>query len=67
MYELITDYYFRTWMVKLKFTNLDGKGEREELLGLVIEDDDDVAQRFDAEISGKNPAQHHRRSRHSHP
>ncbi|GMQ24886.1 hypothetical protein Aoki45_15680 [Algoriphagus sp. oki45] len=54
MYELVTDYYFRTRLVKMKFTNLDDKkGEQEELLGFVIEDDDDVAQRFDAEISDK--------------
>ncbi|WP_338225273.1 hypothetical protein [Algoriphagus confluentis] len=54
MYELVTDYYFRTRLVKMKLTNLDDKkGEQEELLGFVIEDDDDVAQRFDAEISEK--------------
>ncbi|TNF38879.1 MAG: hypothetical protein EP311_11825 [Cytophagales bacterium] len=54
MYELVTGYYFRTRLVKMSLTNLDDKkGEQEELLGFVIEDDDDVAQRFDAEISDK--------------
>lgn len=49
--EDITQYYFETRLVKIKFTNLDDKkGEEIELLGFLIQDDDEVADRFDGKI-----------------
>jgi hypothetical protein len=51
MYEEVTRYFFRTRLVRVKFTNTDDKkGEVVELLGFFIEDDDEVAERFDGEI-----------------
>ena len=51
MYDLVGKYTFQTRLVKVTFTNLDDKkGESVELLGFVIEDDDDAAERFDGEI-----------------
>ncbi|OYX18594.1 MAG: hypothetical protein B7Z16_08620, partial [Algoriphagus sp. 32-45-6] len=51
LYEKVTDYHFRTRLVRVKFTNLDDKKREEtELLGFVIEDNDEVAKRFDAKI-----------------
>ncbi len=49
--ENITPYYFETRLVKIKLTNLDDKkGEEIELLGFLIQDDDEVAKRFDGKI-----------------
>jgi hypothetical protein len=51
MNELVTEYSFRTRLVKVTFTNLDDrKQEPVELLGFVIEDDEDAAERFEGEI-----------------
>ncbi len=51
LYEKVTEYHFRTRLVRVKFTNLDDKKREEtELLGFVIEDNDEVAKRFDAKI-----------------
>jgi hypothetical protein len=51
LYEEVTNYYFRTRLVRVKFTNTDDKkGEIVELLGFFIEDDDEVAERFDGAI-----------------
>lgn len=50
-YEQVTEYHFRTRLVRVKFTNLDDrKAEEVELLGFVIEDNDEVAERFDGKI-----------------
>jgi hypothetical protein len=49
--EDITRYHFDTRLVKLKFTNLDDKKPEEmELLGFLIQDDDEVADRFGGKI-----------------
>lgn len=49
--EDITQYYFETRLVKIKFTNLDDKKSEEvELLGFLIQDDDEVADRFEGKI-----------------
>ncbi len=51
MAEPVMDYTFQTRLVKVNFVNEDDKkGEVEELIGFFIEDDDDVADRFDGEI-----------------
>lgn len=51
LFELVTEYTFHTRLVQLTFTNLDDrKQEPVEMLGFVIEDDDDAAQRFDGEM-----------------
>ncbi len=51
LYEEVTKYYFQTRLIKVKLTNTDDKkGEVVELLGFFIEDDDEVADRFDGEI-----------------
>lgn len=51
LYEDITQYTFRTRVLRVKFINSDDKkGETAELLGFFIEDDDEVADRFDGEI-----------------
>lgn len=49
--EDITQYYFDTRLVNLKFVNLDDrKAEEIELLGFLIQDDDEVADRFGGKI-----------------
>mgnify|MGYP005751148863 FL=1 len=51
LFELVTEYTFHTRLVQLTFTNLDDrKQEPVEMLGFVIEDDDDAAQRFEGEM-----------------
>jgi hypothetical protein len=51
MNELISEYHFKSRLVNVTFVNLDDrKQEPVELLGFVIEDDEDAAQRFDGEI-----------------
>lgn len=51
LYEDVTQYYFQTRPLRVKLTNTDDKkGEVVELLGFFIEDDDEVADRFDGEI-----------------
>lgn len=51
MMEEVTPYTFSTRMVRLYFENEDDKkGEEEILFGFLIEDDDDVAERFNGEI-----------------
>jgi hypothetical protein len=51
MMEEVTPYTFSTRMVRIYFENEDDKKEEEvELFGFLIEDDDDVADRFNAEI-----------------
>jgi hypothetical protein len=51
LYEEATPYFFRTRLLRVKFVNSDEKkGEAVELLGFFIEDDDEVADRFDGEI-----------------
>ncbi|WP_268034784.1 hypothetical protein [Algoriphagus sp. PAP.12] len=51
MMEEVTPYTFSTRMVRLYFENEDDKkGEEEILFGFLIEDDDDVADRFNGEI-----------------
>lgn len=49
--EDITQYHFDTRLVKIKFINLDDKKSEEvEMLGFLIQDDDEVADRFDGKI-----------------
>ncbi|MFN3997742.1 hypothetical protein [Algoriphagus sp.] len=49
--EDITQYHFDTRLVKLKLTNLDDKKTGEiEMLGFLIQDDDEVADRFGGKI-----------------
>ncbi len=51
LYEQVSVYTFQTRMIRVNFVNEDDKkGESEELLGFLIEDDDKVADRFDGEI-----------------
>lgn len=51
LYEQVSDYTFQTRMIRINFVNEDNKkGESEQLLGFLIEDDDKVADRFDGEI-----------------
>lgn len=51
LYEDIADYTFRTRMLTVKLTNTDDKKNGTvELLGFFIEDDDEVADRFDGKI-----------------
>ena len=51
LFEVVTEYTFHTRLVQLTFTNLDDrKQEPVEMLGFVIEDDDDAAQRFEGEM-----------------
>ncbi|WP_157359724.1 hypothetical protein [Algoriphagus mannitolivorans] len=51
LYEVVTKYTFHTRLIQLTFTNLDDrKQEPVEMLGFVIEDDDDAAQRFEGEM-----------------
>jgi len=54
LFEQVTPYTFDTRLVKVEFTNLDDKkAEPVVLLGILIEDDDEVAKRFDAKILTK--------------
>jgi len=54
LFEQVTPYTFDTRLVKVEFTNLDDKkAEPVVLLGILIEDDDEVAKRFDAKILNK--------------
>lgn len=54
LYEKVTEYTFDTRLVKVQLTNLDDKkAESVVLLGILIEDDDEVADRFDGEIIDK--------------
>lgn len=51
MAEPVAEYTFQTRLVKVSFVNEDDKkGEVVELVGFFIEDDDDVADRFNGEI-----------------
>lgn len=51
LYEEATPIFFRTRLLRVKLINTDDKkGEVLELLGFFIEDDDEVADRFDGEI-----------------
>ena len=54
LFEQVAPYTFDTRLVKVEFTNLDDKKvEPVVLLGILIEDDDEVAKRFDGEILTK--------------
>ncbi|PZX51427.1 hypothetical protein [Algoriphagus chordae] len=51
LYEEVSKYTFNTRLIQITFENEDDKkGESEQLLGFLIEDDDKVADRFDGEI-----------------
>lgn len=51
LYEEVTPYTFQTRLIRVELENLDDKkGGTTELLGFLIEDDDDVAKRFGGEI-----------------
>lgn len=50
MMEEVTPYTFSTRMVRIYFENEDDKKGEEELFGFLIEDDDDVADRFEGKI-----------------
>lgn len=51
LYEELTPYTFQTRLIQIEMENLDDKkGEKEQLLGFLIEDDDNVADRFGGEI-----------------
>ncbi|NVJ85369.1 MAG: hypothetical protein HWE15_03640 [Algoriphagus sp.] len=51
IFEAVSEYTFDTRMIRITFINEDDKkGEELELLGFLLEDDDDVADRFDGEI-----------------
>lgn len=50
MMEEVTPYTFSTRMVRIYFENEDDKKGEEELFGFLIEDDDDVAERFKGKI-----------------
>lgn len=51
MMEEVTVYTFSTRMVRIFFENEDDKKGEVELLGFLIEDDDDVADRFEGDIA----------------
>ncbi len=54
LFEQVTEYTFETRLVKVELTNLDDKkAEPVTLLGILIEDDDEVAKRFKGEIVNK--------------
>ena len=54
LFEQVTPYTFDTRLVQVEFTNLDDKkAEPLIVLGILIEDDDEVAKRFDGEILTK--------------
>ena len=51
MYEQVSHYYFKTRRVNNQFTDFDGKKNKEyQLSGILIEDDDLVAKRFNAKV-----------------
>ncbi|RAI85994.1 hypothetical protein [Algoriphagus yeomjeoni] len=51
LYEEVSQYTFKTRMIRVNFQNEDDKkGRTEQFLGFLIEDDDKVAERFDAEV-----------------
>lgn len=51
LYEQVSEYTFQTRMIRVNFVNEDNKkGQSEQLLGFLIEDDDKVADRFGGEI-----------------
>ncbi|MEP0714240.1 hypothetical protein [Algoriphagus sp.] len=51
LYEQVSDYTFQTRMIRINFFNEDDKkGQSEQLIGFLIEDDDKVAERFEGEI-----------------
>ncbi len=51
LFEEVSEYTFSTRMVKISLEDQDSKnGEPEELMGFLIEHDDDVADRFGGEI-----------------
>lgn len=50
LFEEVSEYVFETRMMRITFINEDKKGNEEFLIGFLLEDDDDVADRFDGEI-----------------
>ena len=50
LFEEVSEYVFKTRMMRVTFINEDKKDEEEEIIGFLLEDDDDVADRFDGEI-----------------
>lgn len=50
LFDEVSEYTFSTRMVRLHFENEDDKRGEQELIGFLIEDDDDVADRFNAQI-----------------
>ncbi|MFC5625268.1 hypothetical protein [Algoriphagus winogradskyi] len=51
LYEEVSQYTFKTRMIRINFQNEDDKKARtEQFLAFLIEDDDKVAERFDAEV-----------------
>ncbi|MCS5489878.1 hypothetical protein [Algoriphagus limi] len=51
IFEEVSEYTFQTRMMRITFINEDDRKQEEiELLGFLLEDDDDVADRFDGEI-----------------
>ncbi|TDQ16519.1 hypothetical protein DFQ04_2637 [Algoriphagus boseongensis] len=51
MYDEVSEYTFQTRLVKVTFVNTDDKkAEPTELLGFLIEDDEDAAERFEGEV-----------------
>jgi hypothetical protein len=51
LYEEVSEYFFHTRLLHVRWIDTDGKKEEVvELLGFFIEDDDDVAQRFGGKI-----------------
>ncbi len=50
LFDEVSEYTFSTRMVRLHFENEDDKKGEQEMIGFLIEDDDDVADRFNAKI-----------------
>lgn len=50
LFEEVSEYIFETRMMRVTFIDEDKKDSEEVMLGFFLEDDDDVADRFDGEI-----------------
>lgn len=55
MYELISPYHFNTRLVEIDFTEIRGKKTKSHLLkGILVEDDKNVAARFNGNVLERN-------------
>lgn len=63
LYEPVTPYFFHTRLVNITLTDVQSKQSKTyELKGILVEDDEEIADRFGAEIKSDvdiNPFRHH--------